>query len=181
MINIPDAELISKAAQGDDSALAELVQYYLPSVYGFAYRYLKNQADAEDAAQEVFIKVWKNLTKFSVDKPFTPWLYQITKNTCLDRLKKKSAVPFSNLETIADNLADSSPLPDALADQKILADKLAAAANKLAPKYAKVISLYHQQNLNFRQIAELLQEPLNTVKSRYRRALILLKKMLKLD
>ena len=180
MINITDGQLIKKAAQGDDAALAELVQRYLNPVYGFAYRYARNQQDAEDIAQEVFVKVWKNLKKFDASKPFQPWLYQITKNTCLDWLKKKSVAPLSELETIKNAVVDASPQPDVLADQNLLAAKLTAATNQLSPKYAKVISLYHQQNLNLRQIAQLLQEPLNTVKSRYRRALLLLKKVLNL-
>jgi len=181
MINLTDAELIKRAVQGDDAALTELVQHYLKPAYAFAYRYVRNRQDAEDITQEVFVKVWKNLKKFDAGKPFQPWLYQITKNTCFDWLRKKSAVPFSELDKIKEIAADASPPPDVLADQSLLQDELTAAAERLAPKYAKVISLYHQQNLNFRQIAELLQEPLNTVKSRYRRALLLMKKMLKLN
>ncbi len=181
MINLTDAELIKQAAQGDDNALTELVQRYLKLVYGLAYRYVQNQRDAEDIAQEVWVKVWKNLKKFTPAKPFRPWLYQITKNTCWDWLKKKPAIPFSDLAGISETLIDMAPRPDVLADQSLLAEKITAATDQLAPPYAKVVSLRHQQNLSFKQMAEILQEPLNTVKSRYRRALIMVKKILKLD
>jgi len=185
MKNLNDEQLACLAAKGNNEALKTLVARYLPAIYRLAFRYAKNSDDAEDIAQETFVKVWRHLKKFDQAKKFRPWLYQIAKNTCLDWLKKKRAVSFSELNEIqgqdweAADFIDEAAAPDVSIDQNLLADKLAAAAEQLPKKYAAVISLRHAEELNFREIAQVLREPLNTVKSRYQRALILLKKTLK--
>ncbi len=179
-----DEQLISLSLKGENAALETLIARYLKLVYYFVFKYVQNRTDAEDITQEVFVKVWRNLRKFDQTKAFRPWLYQIAKNTSLDFFKKKNTVPFSNIDAVlgsewlAQNIADTSPLPEALTDQALLTEKFTAIIKKLSPKYAATILLRHGQNLNFREMADKGQEPINTVKSRYRRAILSLKKLM---
>ncbi|MFH0803783.1 MAG: sigma-70 family RNA polymerase sigma factor [Candidatus Tagabacteria bacterium] len=185
MENYNDQELIyDYLKKGDEKSLEILIQRHLKPVYGFAYRYVGNAQEAEDITQDVFVKVWKNLKKFDGQKSFKAWIFTIAQNTSLDFLKKKKAMQFSDLENesgenaLVEKFIDSSPLPDEFLEQKGIREIFIKAAGKLFPKYRRVLFLRHEENLTFREIAETLGEPLNTVKSRHRRALIALKKLL---
>ncbi len=184
MENYSDEQLAALAANKDKAALEALIKRYLQPIYGFSYKYVKNQTDAEDITQEVFVKVWRNLKKFDSQRSFRPWLYKIARNTCLDMLKKKSPVLFSELSTaegsnwFEENLVAENKSPADLAEAALTATKLKSAVAKLKPEYAEVVAMYHKQELNFREIAGVLGQPLNTVKSRYRRALLRLKQIL---
>lgn len=179
-----DAQLIIDYRAGDQQALALLVQRHLDHVYAFVYRYAQGTEEAQDIAQETFVKMWQHLKTFDTDKNFTPWLFAIAKNTAFDFHKKKKMVPFSALEndegenTAAEIFRDPFPLPDELSMRAEDARILVSAMKSLMPKYRVALSLYYNDYLNFREIAKLLNEPLNTVKSRHRRALSLLKKLL---
>ncbi|MBA3046881.1 RNA polymerase sigma factor [Patescibacteria group bacterium] len=183
MLNSSDEQLIAKYLLGDEKSLEILIKRYLKSIYGFACRYAGNAQDAEDITQEVFIKIWRNLKKFDQQKSFKTWIFSIAKNTSIDWLKKKKAMPFSNFENkkgenlIANTLADSALLPDKIFELSDAARMLNAAVGQLAPKYRAVLLFYYNGCFNFREIAETFGESVNTVKSRHRRALLLLKKL----
>jgi RNA polymerase sigma-70 factor (ECF subfamily) len=183
MQELEDAQLVRLALKNNDEAMAVLVARYLKQVYSFIYTYLKNSADAEDVTQEVFVKVWRNLSKFDLNKPFRPWIYQIAKNTSLDRLKKHGELSFSDLENeageqwLAQSVPDVSPLPQQLTDRQLLKDGFVKALGLLPAKYAEVLVKYHMEELNFREIAQATRLSINTVKSRYRRAISRLAKI----
>lgn len=115
---------------------------------------------------------------------FKTWVFAIAKNTAIDFLKKKKMIPFSEFENkegenvITETLADSSPLPQELLERAEVAQMLSSAMDKLFPKYRMVLFLRYNDHFNFREIAESLGESLDTVKSRHRRALVMLKKLL---
>ncbi len=184
MPDLSDEQLIANYLKGDEKSLEILIKKYLNQIYNFIYSYLKNEVDTEDATQETFVKVWKNLKKFKKQKKFKPWLFVIAKNTALDVLKKSRALPFSAFDTenrenkITDNLLDPSPLPDEIFDQTNKQNLLNSNLEKLSIEHRSVFSLYHNNHLNFREISEKTKEPINTVKSRYRRAIAKLKKLL---
>ncbi len=180
-----DEELVRLSAEGSREALETLVARYLQRIYSFAYARVRSREAAEDIAQDVFVKVWRNLHRFDQARLFRPWLYEIARNTVLDALKKKSALPFAHFAAadgtnwLEQTLVDESQQLEGTADQALVRDKLAAAVGQLAPKYAEVVSLHHTKGLRFREIAESLREPLNTIKSRYRRAVLALKGIIK--
>ena len=184
MTNNNDEILTRKYLQGDEKSLEVLILTYLKPIYSFVYRYVGNGQDAEDITQEVFVKFWRNLKKFDQEKSFKTWIFSIAKNASLDYLKKKKAVPFSEFDTeeggnrLTDTLADPSPLPLELLEKAGMAKLLNAAMEKLSPQYRMVLFLRYNDHFNFREIAESMGEPLHTVKSRHRRALIKLKKLL---
>lgn len=174
MINNSDQILIRKYLQGDEKSLEVLILAYLKPIYSFAYRYVGNGQDAEDITQEVFVKVWRHLKRFDQSKSFKTWVFAIAKNTAIDFLKKKKAIPFSEFET----LADPTPLPDKIFEQITIKEMLKTTIEKLLPKYRLVLVLRYNDNFTFREISESTGKPLNTIKSQYRRALLELKKLL---
>ena len=177
MQELDDIQLIKRYFKGDSQALEILIKRHLDAVYGFALSIVKSQAEAEDVAQETFIKAWKKLKQYDQTKSFRAWLMAITKNTALDQLKKKRAVPFSSFENEAgenvllETRRSDLPSPQAEMMQAELASELAARRSALPPKYQKVLDLKIDNDFTFREISLALVEPLNTVKSRYRRAL----------
>ena len=177
-----DQELVAATLAGDGAAFAILVERYTSPVYKFSYRYVRNGADAEDIAQEAFLRAWKNLKSFDASKSFTTWLFTIAKNASLDLIKKKKPMLFSAIgdedETIENALAPYIAEPSRQAelfDQAVLKENLDVALGKLPPHYRNVMVLRYRENLKFREIAETLHEPIDTVKSRHRRGLALLK------
>lgn len=188
-MNKSDQELVAKYLNGDAESLEILIRQYMPAVYRFVYRYVGNAEDAEDITQEAFVKAWRNLKRFDRTKSFKTWIFAIAKNTGIDFLKKKKAVPFSVFSArgggneagdtaFAETLVDSLPLPDEMLAKRDARYAFACAMEKLSPKYKTVLFLRSMRELTFREIAESLGEPLHTVKSRYRRGLVLLKNIL---
>ncbi len=179
-----DQHLIADYLAGDEKSLETLIQRYLKPIYSFTYRYVGGGQDAEDVTQEVFIKIWRHIKRFNQNKNFKTWIFSIAKNTAIDFLKKKKAIPFSEFENeegenmITETLADPSPLPQELLERAGMAQMLTSAIEKLSPKYRMVLFLRYNDHFNFREIAESLGQSLNTVKSQHRRALVMLKNLL---
>lgn len=186
MHTFTDEQLVALALEGQNLALDVLVERYLKLVYSFTHRYVRDDADVQDVTQEIFVKVWQHLRKYNNSQSFRPWLYTIAKNTCLDFLRKKAHVPFSHFEVDAlEKLEildwnDRNPEDSAqvLAERGLLADELGLAVKELSPQYAEVVTMYHEGDLNFREIAEVKGESIHTIKSRYRRAVAALRNVL---
>lgn len=169
-----DKNLIQRYLKGDEKSLEILIARYLKPIYSFVYRNVGSQPDAEDITQEVFVKIWKNIKKFDQKKSFKPWIFQIAKNSSIDFLRKKKSIPFSKFENekgqnvLSENLVEKPlNLIENLSDKKVLA----TAIDGLNEKEQKIINLRHNDGLSFKEIAEIFKESINTVKSRYRRAL----------
>jgi len=179
-----DTQLIAKYLKDDEQSLEILIKRYLRPIYSFVYRYVGDQQEAEDITQEVFVKVWRNLKKFNRNKKFKTWIFSIAKNTSIDWLRRKKNRPFSNFEneegynSLANMIADPAPLPNEILAQKDIAGTLNIAVNQLTLRYRMVLFLRYNDHFTFREIAEVLGKPLNTIKSRHRRALIQLRKLL---
>jgi len=178
-MELNDKEIIQKYLKGDEKSLEFLIQKYLNPIYGFVYKNVGDTATAEDVTQEVFVKVWKNLKKFDTKKEFKPWIFQIAKNASIDYLRKKKTIPFSKFENeqgqnvLTETMADNSPdLLKSLSDKK----SLTKVMESLSAEDKKLINLRHNEGLGFREIADILKEPINTIKSRYRRIIINLRK-----
>jgi RNA polymerase sigma-70 factor, ECF subfamily len=176
---ISDSQLILQYLKGDEKSLEVLIARYLNPIYGFVYKNVGGQMEAEDVTQEVFIKVWKNIKKFDQKREFKPWIFQIAKNTSIDYLRKKKTVPFSSFENekeqniLLENIAGKPEnILENLSDKKILE----SAMQNLSKNEQKVISMRHKDGMSFQEISDILQESINTIKSRYRRAIINLRK-----
>jgi RNA polymerase sigma-70 factor (ECF subfamily) len=179
-----DEKIVHDYISGDENSLEILFRRYLRSIYSFAYRYIGNPQGADDITQETFVKVWKNINRFDLKKSFKTWIFEIAKNTSIDFLKKKKLLPLSEIENeeggnLSENIfIDQVDLPDDILQKKDIEKKLNDAIMKLELKYRTVLLLYLNNGVTFQEISEILKEPLNTVKSRYKRAVDKLKKSL---
>lgn len=178
----PDRDIILAALAGDHQAFAVLVERYVSAIYKFSYRYVRNGPDAEDIAQETFLRVWKNLKQFDTSKNFRTWIYAIAKNASLDLLKKKKPMPFSQIgdeddaiDAVLSAYVAVNDMSDDAFDRGLLKKNFDGALAKLPSHYRDVMVLRYTDNLKFREIAERLHEPIDTVKSRHRRGLALLR------
>lgn len=175
MQNCPDGQLISNYLKGDEQSLEFLIKRYLKRIYNFVYHYVGNAQETEDITQDVFVKMWKNLKKFDQKQKFSTWLYAVARNTSIDFLRKKKSVPFSDFE---DENGNNFLLNRLTGRNAFAEDELVYAMEKLSPECRKIISL-HNNAFSFKEIAGMLRKSINTVKSRYRRSIINLKKLIK--
>lgn|SRR3989338_5463038 len=178
-----DNELIAAYRDGKDDALATLVRRHITAMHRFLRRLTGDATVAEDLTQDSFVKAWKNLSKFNPSKSFKPWLFVIARNTAFDYFRKRKTVTFSELENddvpdLAEVIADDRPLPDEVLARADVAARLERALDGLPPNARSVVLLHETEDMTFQEIADAVGEPLNTVKSRYRRAIIVLRKML---
>lgn len=180
-----DEQLVTNYLKGDEESLEILIKRYLKPIYSFAYRFVGNTQVAEDITQEVFVKAWYNLKKFKQEYKFKTWIFVIAKNTCLDWQKKKRPLPFSVLDnkkeefSFAENIKDPTPLPNELLERKDLVAVLSKAIETLSAKYRTVLFLRYNEHFTFREIAEILRESIDTIKTRHRRGIAILRKLLK--
>ncbi len=159
-----DKVLIESYFKGDENSLEILIKKYLGPIYGYALKRVVSPQDAEDLTQEVFLKVWRNLKKFDRKKNFYSWIFSIAKNTCIDFLRRKRTIPY--LESIKEQ-----PVQERIFELIDARQLLGLVSKKLSLKYQEVLIDYYVKRLNFREIAEKKGESVNTVKSRYRRAI----------
>ena len=162
---------------GDENAYARLVERHLKSVYTFALRFTEDMGEAEDIAQESFLKAWKHMRRFDSRKSrFKTWLMRIVRNTAIDHARKRKNIPFSmlaneNESDFGSTIPDDAPLLDEVAARKDDARSLEAALQKLTLAHREILLLYNGNDFTFEEIAAILGTSLNTVKSRYHRAL----------
>jgi len=179
--------LVKKSLQGDLEAFEELVLKYQNKVYSLAYRYMGNEEDAYDSAQEAFLKAFRSLRSFKGNSSFGTWIFRVTSNVCLDELRRKKRKPLSlsldePLATWTGNevekeLADTNPTADIIYERKELSQYIQFLLDQLKPEFKAVIVLRDIQELNYEEIAEILKCSLGTVKSRISRARNELRKM----
>ncbi len=181
-----DEELIDAFLRGNDDALEVLIRNYAGPIYNFVFYLVGNVGDAEDITQDVFVNVWKNIEKFDKTKKFKTWIFAIAKNASFNWLKKKKPFVFSDISTTDENneledfvesIADDSPLPEELFMRADLGRELSKAIDTLNPIYRSILLLHYREELSLQEIAELQNESINTIKSKHRRALILLRKV----
>jgi RNA polymerase sigma-70 factor, ECF subfamily len=178
-----DNQLIKKILSGDDESFSEIIKIYLKPVYNFVYRFVSDRDTAEDLTQETFVKAWKNIEKFDQNRKLKTWLFAIAKNTVFDFLKKKKEIPFSTFadeegENWLENIADENILPDEILEQNDIAEELENKLQQLLPHYRAILLLHHKEDFSLHEIAEILGEPYNTIKSRHQRGLARLKELL---
>ena len=185
-----DQQLVAQVLGGNTAAFGQLVRRTEGLVTQLIFKLIRHPADRPDIAQEVYLKVFKNLAGFKFQAKLSTWVGQITYNTCLHYLEKKQLVLLDPAEPPPDDalpegrraLPDLVAGPDydpetALFDQD-LAGILSAAIEQLPPLYRTLIALYHQQELSYEEITQITSLPDGTVKSYLFRARKLLKQHL---
>lgn len=172
-----DQNLAERAAGGDVEAFARLVRTHSGLVYRVAVRIL-NAEEAQDASQEVWIRVWKNIRKFRGESAFSTWLYKITVNTCLSTLRKEQAREARELDEelpyLPANLSiEDDPETAALAGER--REELLRALERVRAEHRAALVLRHMEGLSYAEVAQILEVPDGTAKgwvSRGRAALL---------
>ena len=163
-----DTDLVTRAAAGDASAFHTLVERHRAMVYRMAYQFAGNHHDAEDIAQDVFIKVYRALDRFRQDAQVTSWLYRIVMNACIDHRRRQAPAgwaPFTeDAEVRMLNTPEEGPGPEEQAYGGQLGDVLEQEIARLPPGQRLVFMMRHHEGLKLIEIAEALGLAEGTVK-----------------
>jgi RNA polymerase sigma-70 factor (ECF subfamily) len=166
---MPDSlefEIIEKAIAGDEYAFRLLVEKHQVFAYSLSYRFVSSQDDAADITQEAFIRLWKNISRYRPEVKLTTWLYKIITNLCLDYLKSKHRKhqkrmrPIDNHHSIMDPVGTDQPLLDQEFKRLVL-----EMTNELTPKQKAVFILRDIEELEMKEISEILSMSAGNVKS----------------
>jgi len=169
-----DEELVRLHLRGDGEAFRELVQRYTGALYNLAYRYTADRMAAEDITQETFLRVYQALPRSRLDLPFKPWLFRIAVNLCRDGAAKKRPLAFAQLgdedDFLGESIPDEDPLPLERVEAEELEEMLRQAVAELRPPYRVAITLRYTEGLSYQEMADVLDIPLNTVRTHLLRA-----------
>jgi RNA polymerase sigma-70 factor (ECF subfamily) len=171
-----DQILVEKAQKGDQNALNELIRKYQDRTYVYAYRLTRNQDDACDVVADAFLRVNNAIKNFKGNSAFSTWLYRIVTNCYLDRRKRDNVQ--HEQEEITREIEDPGDTPDESAERNQREVMLQKALNKLPEFQKAMIIMFHAEQQTYEEIAEALDLPLGTVKSRLNRARISLRELL---
>ncbi len=182
-IDITDGVLAQQTLAGDPYAFEDLVKRYSTPLFNFIYRFLGDYDQACDILQHVFIQLHTSLSTLRTDKPLKAWLFQVARNRCLDELRRKRVIHFSELESVNDDeelsplaaIPDNGPLPEELAEQSDLQQRLQEAIQTLPIKFRSVVLLRYAGQLSFSEIGQTLSMPEATAKTYFQRAKPLLR------
>ncbi len=185
-----EPDLIKRCQNGDVEAFEQLIEGYEKKIINYCWRMLGNPLDAEDAAQEVFVKVFRFIGSFTGQSSFSTWLYRIASNVCLDLLRKRKRRPAETVslnqcnaegDEFALPIEDTSPTPYESAQMNEAQRVLTAALEQLGEEQRRVIVLRDIEGLSYDEIAQIINVAPGTVKSRINRARKALQKLLEKD
>lgn len=174
-----DLELIEDFKKGDEGVFEELVRRYQKKVYNSTYRMMGNHEDAWDLAQESFLRVYRNLSRFQGKASFSTWLFTITTNICRDELRKRQrrvktqslSEPIQTKDgELERELVDVSMIPEEISLNRELQDEIQEVIEKLPTEQKEAIILREFDGFNYDEIAEITGVAIGTVKSRISRA-----------
>jgi len=173
----PDLERLRRFQAGDVAAFEEIVRAHQARIITLCRYLLGNAADAEDAAQDVFIKAFKGLKNFRPEAALYTWLYRIAVNTCIDRKRKPFFLSLFHADDTGEGadegfhaLQSDDPSPEKLVESQQVSQEIQRALKKLSPKLRAAIVLKEIEGLRYEEIGEVLDISLGTVKSRISRA-----------
>lgn len=157
--------IVNRCLDGHQPSFGELIQRFRGQVFGLCYRMLGQREDAEDATQETFLRVARNLHRWDQDRAFEPWLMTIAGNRCRTRLAKRMRAP--GVMTL------DHPVEDSSVEQlsaELLAEEISLVLSSVRSEYSEAFLLFHEKGMAYHEIAEHLDVPLGTVKTWVHRA-----------
>lgn len=183
---ITDNVLAQQSLEGNQQAFELLVKRYSGPLFNFIFRFLGDYDAASDILQQVMVQLYISLPKLRTGEPLKAWLYQVARNRCLDELRRKHAIHFSELEKSVDDddqlaladMPDMSPLPEEVAERHDLQQILLKAIQELPPKFRAVVLLRYASQLSYAEIGRVLNMPEATAKTYFQRVKPLLRNAL---
>jgi RNA polymerase sigma-70 factor (ECF subfamily) len=183
-----DEALMLRFQAGDKAAFRVLLERWSERLYAFCYRQVREEDASRDVVQDCFVRVVRNASTFRAEARFSTWVFTIARNLCLDRARRMKFRRTTSLDaplgddpqgaTLMERVADDRPLADARTDDRRFSVRLDAALSALPEEQREIFLMRELDGLKFREIADVLGIPENTVKSRMRYALEGLRKQL---
>lgn len=171
---LTDRQLVISALKGDRKAFGLIIEQSEGLVAQMTFKMISSPGDRKDIAQDVYLKVFKNLSGFKFNSKLTTWVGQIAYNTCLNYLAKKKLVLSEDDELLEQQVAEDGSIEEILFGKQLVTI-LNVELEKLKPLYKTLVSLYHQEELSYAEIAEITSLPEGTVKNYIFRARKILK------
>jgi RNA polymerase sigma-70 factor (ECF subfamily) len=170
--------LLERSKAGDIAAFEMLVEAYQKKIFNLAFRMIGNYDDAGDLAQEALIRVYKSIAGFKAQSSFSTWIYRITTNVCLDEIRKRKNKKVLSLDEeihvedgeMQRQIESDDPLPEEVFEREELRQIVGDAIASLPEEQRTVLTLRDLQGLSYEEIADILDCPGGTVKSRINRA-----------
>ncbi|HLM66219.1 MAG TPA: sigma-70 family RNA polymerase sigma factor [Longimicrobium sp.] len=178
---LTDHELVALAQKGSEKAYRELLGRYQRPVFSLVYRMLRDREQAEDLAQETFVRVFNNIGRYDPKYKFSSWIFKIATNLTIDHIRKKEvatvsidgsryAVTADEIEASTITVASDDENPEELLEAKELGESIEGAIGALRPEYRTAILLRHVEGREYQEIADIMGLPLGTVKTFIHRA-----------
>ena len=176
IMELMEYRVVKRAQKGDRLAFAELVELYKDKLYNMAYRMMGNAQEAEDVAQEAFLRAYKNLDSYNAKHKFSTWIYRIATNLCIDKMRKKK--PDYSLDAEVDGIvgadmytriASSERTPEEEYVRAETQTEVQAAIESLPENYRAAVVLKYMHDMSLQEIADILEVPVSTVKTRIHR------------
>lgn len=164
---------LEQARLGDKAAFGKLIEAYQSPVYNLAYRMLNNSGEAEEAAQEAFIRAYTRLESYNPEHKFSTWMLSITSNYCIDIIRKRRALLLSLDEPLPPHpalMSDNSKGPEAQMMMNEQQDMVQSLLNELPDDYRQAVVLRYWYDLSYEEIAEMMDTTVSAIKSRLFRA-----------
>lgn len=185
---LDDEALVSRYSMGDAKAFDTLIVRYQDRIFNFSLRFTANPSDAEDIVQETFLKAYRGIARFRGDAKFSTWLFQIAKNLCINKFHNtRRRMEHRQVSIFESEYDDDRPLlqlesEDASPQERVISaetqSQLEAAIGELDPHYRTALILRDVEDMDYAEIAKVLDVPVGTVKSRIHRARTELQKKL---
>lgn len=159
-----DSLLISRIAKGDQAAVRTLFARYHVRIFRFVLRFVKSEAVAEELANEVFMDVWRNATKYEGRSSASTWLLAIARNRSLSYLRKRQEESMD--DKTAEQMADGADTPEVTAQKTNKGEIMRACMKRLSPEHSEIIDLVYYHEKTIKEVSEIVGIPANTVKTR---------------
>jgi RNA polymerase sigma factor (sigma-70 family) len=184
-----DGELIQQALSGDQEAFAILVDRYHASIFRFIFSFLKDASLADDVLQHVFLQFYLSLPTLRTDRSAKAWLFQVARHCCMDELRRKRPIRFSEVAAVQDEeelppfatILDPDPLPEEVVELHEMQRSLHEAIQTLPPRLRSVVWLRYTAQLSFSEVGQKLSIPAATAKTYFYRARPLLRALLEVS
>lgn len=157
---LSDLELVNLSKNGDTDAFSELVRRHQHIVYNVSYRFMRDNALAEDMAQDAFLKAFRLLKGFRGDCSFSTWMYRVTCSVCLTELNRRKR--RGEVELLP---AHAGEAPSASLETADLPEHIRRCVKLLPDRYAQIITLYYLKGVNYDEIAQVMEIPMGTLKT----------------
>ncbi len=182
LTDVADTELIATAINGREESFEELVRRYQRPITNYVYRMLGDYDTALDVTQEIFIKVYNSLARYSSEYKFSTWLYRIAHNAAIDNMRRRhgneQSLEVENSDgTYQLQLESPNPTPEQERERTEWRNEIESVVKCLPPTYRDLIILRHSQDFSYEEIAEVTNLPLGTVKNRLFRAREMMREM----